>query len=104
MVSIESFKKIAQAFPNASQEPHFHLISFRINKKIFATLDVKLNRACLMLNIADQDVFCRYDKTIIYPVPNKWGTKGATFMELKKVPKDLLKDAITQAYKGKLKK
>ena len=51
-----------------------------------------------MLSEIDQSVFCAFDKSIIYPVPNKWGKQGATYFELKTVRKDMLKDALTQAY------
>lgn len=46
----------------------------------------------------DQSVFCAFDTAVIYPVPGGWGKKGATFIELKKVRKSLLKDALTVAY------
>ncbi len=99
MVSIETFRQLALSFPDAVELPHFELISFRAkNKKIFATLDAQNNRACLMLSPVDQSVFCAYDKTIIYPVPNKWGTQGATYFELKKVRKGVLKDGLTQSF------
>ncbi len=52
-----------------------------------------------MLSEIDQSVFSAYDKSMIYPVPNKWGQKGATYVELNLVRKDLLKDALTQAYR-----
>jgi hypothetical protein len=71
MVDIETFRALALSFPDASEEPHFEKTSFRVNKKIFATLDVENNRACLMLSEVDQSVFCVFDKAIIYPVPNK---------------------------------
>jgi hypothetical protein len=51
-----------------------------------------------MLSLVDQSVFCAFDKAVIYPVPNKWGKQGATFVELKKVRKTMLKDAMTQAH------
>lgn len=51
-----------------------------------------------MLSKLDQSVFPAFDKTIIYPVPNKWGLKGATYIELKKVRKSMLKDALKVAY------
>lgn len=57
-----------------------------------------------MLTPIDQSVFSAFDKSIIYPVPNKWGQKGATYVELKKVRLDLFKDALKQAYEGKVKK
>jgi hypothetical protein len=43
-------------------------------------------------------VFCAFDKTIIYPVPGGWGLKGATYIDLKKVNRPMLKDAMTVAY------
>lgn len=85
-------------FPEASVQPHFEKISFRVAKKIFATLDTANNRACLKLSEIDQDVFSSIDKTIICPVPNKWGTQGWTFFDLKKVPKSILADALRHAY------
>ncbi len=51
-----------------------------------------------MLSEIDQSVFSIYDKSIVYPVPNKWGKQGATVVELKMVRKSMLKDAIKQAY------
>jgi hypothetical protein len=50
MVSIETFRKLALSFPEATEEPHFEKSSFRIRKKIFATFDEKNNRAVLKLN------------------------------------------------------
>lgn len=98
MVNVETFRKLALSFSDTTEQPHFDKTSFRINKKIFATLDVKISRACLMLSEIDQSVFSAYDKSIIYPVPNKWGKQGATFVELKRVRKAMLKDALEQAY------
>ncbi len=98
MVSIESARKLALSFDEAVELPHFELTSFRVKKKIFATLDIKNKRVCLMLSKIDQSVFSSFDSALIYPVPNKWGLNSATYIELKKVPKDLFKDALTVAY------
>ncbi len=99
MVDIETFRKLALSFPGTNEQPHFEKTSFRVDKKIFATLDIKNNRACLMLTQIDQSVFSAYDKSVIYPVTNKWGDRGATFVELRMVRKSMLKDALLQAYK-----
>lgn len=98
MINTETVRKLALAFEQAEEQPHFEKPSFRIKKKIFATLDVKNNRACLKLSLIDQSVFSAYDKNIIYPVPNAWGKQGWTFIELKKVRKDMFTDALTMAY------
>lgn len=98
MVDLAYFRKLSLSFVDTVEMPHFEKISFRANKKIFATYNAQKDLACLMLSPIDQSVFCAYDKAIIYPVPNKWGLKGATFVELKKVRKDLFKDALKAAY------
>lgn len=98
MVSSEIMRQLALSLKGAEELPHFEKTSFRVKKKIFATLDVKNNRACLKLSLADQSVFYAFDKSVIYPVPNAWGKQGWTFVELKKVRKDLFTDALTCAY------
>ena len=100
MVDIETVRTLALSFPGAEELPHFHLPSFRFRNKIFATLWLKENRAMLKLSLVDQSVFCSYDNTIFFPVPGGWGSKGATFVDLKRVRKDMFRDALTTAYKG----
>jgi len=98
MVSFDAFRKLALSFPDATEAPHFEKTSFRVKNKIFATYDAKNKRACIKLSEIDQDVFALVDRTIIYPVDNKWGKQGWTLIELNKVNKDLFKDALTTAY------
>jgi hypothetical protein len=100
MVDIKTFRQLALSFPDTVELPHFDLTSFRVNKKIFATFHEKTNRAMLKLSLVDQSVFCAYDHEIFFPVPGGWGKKGATFVDLKKVRKDMFKDALTTAYNG----
>ena len=98
MVSIDSFRKLALSFPDAEEQPHFEIPSFRVKKKIFATLWEKENKAMLKLSEISQSVFCAYDSSVFYPVPGDWGKRGATFVNLGKVRKDMFKDALTTAY------
>lgn len=98
MVTPETVKKIAFAFDEAEEKPHFHRTSFRIRNKIFATMDKSINQVVVMLSAVDQSVFCDYDRYVFYPVPGGWGRKGATIIELKRVRKDMLVDAMTTAY------
>jgi len=100
MVNIENFRKIALSFPDTEELPHFDLTSFRVKKKIFATFHEKHNRAMVKLSLADQSVFCAYDKNIFFPVPGGWGKGGATFVDMNKVRKDMFKDALAAAYES----
>ena len=98
MVSIDTFRKWALSFPEASEEPHFEKSSFRIKKKIFATYDAVRNRACIKLSENDQAIFSLVDKTAIYPVDNKWGKQGWTFVELSNVREEVVQEALRTAY------
>lgn len=98
MVTFVEFRQLALSFTQAEELPHFENTSFRIKKKIFATLSEKDNRACLKLSELQQSLFCTFDHTVIYPVPNKWGRHGWTFVNLEKVEKKTLQDALNVAY------
>lgn len=98
MVSLTAFRNVALSFPEATEAPHFEKISFRVKGKIFATCDEKNNRACLKLSETNQDLFSLPDKSVVYPVNNKWGKQGWTMVELGKVSKRLFTAAISSAY------
>ncbi|MBL0154213.1 MAG: MmcQ/YjbR family DNA-binding protein [Chitinophagaceae bacterium] len=98
MVTLEILRKTALSFPEVTEEPHFEKISFRVKKKIFATYDSKLKRACVKLSEIDQNVFSSADKNIIFPLDNKWGRQGWTLIEMPRVRKSLFIDALTTAY------
>ena len=66
--------------------------------KIFATLDIKNQLACIKLSPIDQNVFSAFDLAVIYPVSNKWGLQGWTIINLQKVRKSMCVDAVKQAY------
>lgn len=92
MVSIDIYRKLALSFHETTEDPHFEKTSFRVKKKIFATYDDIKKRACIKLSEIDQDVFSSADKTIIFPVENKWGKQGWTLIEMNKVHKNLFID------------
>jgi predicted DNA-binding protein (MmcQ/YjbR family) len=98
MVDIQTFRQWALSFKEAVEQPHFKTTSFRIHKKIFATLDHKNNRVTLKLSIVTQSVFCLIDKSIIYPANGTWGLQGWTIIDLEKIPEDMLHDALNHAY------
>jgi hypothetical protein len=104
MVDVQTFKHLALSFPDVVEQPHFEKVAFKVNKKrIFATLAVESSMACVKLSEIEQSVFCTFDNTVIFPVNNKWGKQGWTFIDLKKVRKGMLKDALKIAYEEALK-
>ncbi len=98
MAAIKTFIQAALSFPEVKEAPHFEKNSFRVNKKIFATLDIPNYKACIKLSPAMQDIFCAFDTAIIYPVPNKWGQQGWTFVSLEHITTEMLQAVLETAY------
>lgn len=98
MVTVKEFRTLALSYSGASESPHFERTSFRVNRKIFATLDEQKKIAVVKLTPVDQSAFCAFDETVISPVHGTWGRQGWTQIDLAKVKKTTLRDAVTTAY------
>jgi len=98
VITVDTLRKLALSFPEVIEAPHFEKTSFRVNKKIFATYDNTKHQACIKLSEIDQDVFSSFDKSVIFPVDNKWGKLGWTMIDLNIVSDDVFTDALMTAY------
>lgn len=99
MVTGELFAQMALSFSGTEQVPHFERVGFKVTgKRMFATYLQKDNTANIFLTLKEQAVFCQMEEAI-YPIPNKWGEKGATTFELNNVPQNIVMEALLSAYK-----
>jgi hypothetical protein len=99
MITAEAFNEMALSFPNTEQVSHFDRAGFKvIGKRMFATYFDKDNTANIFLAPAEQAVFCQIDSENIYPVPNKWGEKGATTFTLDHITREIVMAALDSAY------
>ena len=96
---------MALSFEGVEQKPHFNRIGFKvIGKRMIATYLEKDHTANIFLTPEEQAVFCEMDTESIYPVPNKWGEKGATTFELDHVAREWGLEALLSAYNNVVKK
>lgn len=104
MISIAEFRQMALSFPNTEENPHFDRAAFKVTgRRIFATLHEPSVSANLMFTPEIQSAFAGAENGAVYPVPNKWGLKGATTIELKKASKELVMAALEAAYNDVIK-
>jgi len=104
MITGKIFEGMALSFAGVEQVPHFNRIGFKLTgKRMFATYLADENTANVFLTPQEQALFCQMDNTNIYPVPNKWGEKGATTFNLNKVQSELVMEALLSAYNEVLK-
>lgn len=97
-MTADEFRQLALCFPGITEVPHFDRRAFRTAKRIMATLVEAGDLAVLMLSPEDQDAFVVLGKGSLYPVPNKWGDRGATYVQLATVEPGLLADALDTAW------
>jgi len=97
MIDIETARQMVLSLPGVTEHDHFGKPAFKV-KRIFSTLRITERRMMVSLTPIDQSVFNSFDASVFYPVPNKWGLKGATFVELDKVRENMLRDALTLAW------
>ena len=95
-----AIRKIALAMPEETEEPHFDLTSFRVNKKIFATANQGIPRCMVKLSPELQSAMAAAHPGIVTPVPGTWGLQGSTWIATDKAPASLLKDLIASAWAG----
>ena len=98
MSNSKTFKELALSFPGVTEAKHFNRTAFKV-KKIFATLQEEANIGMIQLSPVEQSLYCKIDMEVIYPVPGGWGLKGATYIDLKKIKKPLLKEIMAIGYK-----
>lgn len=90
---------MALEFPGTETAPHFDRVAFKvIKRRSFATYLETDNTANIFLTPEEQNAFCRMDKKNIFPVPNKWGEKGATTFVLDRVDPALVREALLSVY------
>jgi hypothetical protein len=99
MITEKIFIEMALSFDGTEQVPHFDRIGFKVmGKRMFTTYLEKDNTANIFLAPAEQKLFCQVSVQNIYPVPNKWGEKGATTFDLNQVRKEVVMEALLSAY------
>ena len=98
MVTTEQVKQLALQFAESTEEPHFEKTSFRVKGKIFATMNESDTTIVLKFTAIQQSVFCVFDSTVCYPVPNKWGKQGWTIVQLEKAELAFVEDCLKTSY------
>jgi predicted DNA-binding protein (MmcQ/YjbR family) len=102
MASIIDYRQLALKLPGVTEVAHFEKRAFRTKRKIFATLLEVDGLGIALLTPEEQYIYCKMDDKNIYPLPNKWGLAGATYLNVKSIKKSILKEILLTAYQHAL--
>jgi len=84
-MTIDEFRALALSLPHAIEKPHFDRASFRVDAPRGKTIATMLERdatANVFLTVEEQEMLISAEPRIFSKVPNKWGDKGATTLQL----------------------
>ncbi|MET4083249.1 putative DNA-binding protein (MmcQ/YjbR family) [Pedobacter sp. UYP30] len=98
MPQVKHFKNIANSFESVIEDTQAEKTSFKVEDKIFATLNTQNFKAILRLSTENQIKYSDLDPSAIYAAPAGWGKQGWTIFELKFVEEVLINKALTQSY------
>jgi hypothetical protein len=92
-------RRIALALPQAVEAPHFEATSFRVNKKIFATLGETQGRAVVKLTREQQEMMTAAEPKVFAAVPS-WGKHGWTYLQLDHADLEIARSALTASWRN----
>jgi YjbR len=99
----EDFRRMVLALDGAIEKSHMGHPDFRVNGRIFATLDAKEEWGVVMLTPQEQREFRRSAKDVFVPAPGAWGRDGSTQIHLAKADEAEVRSAVIVAWENKAK-
>ncbi|AZI26997.1 MmcQ/YjbR family DNA-binding protein [Pedobacter sp. G11] len=98
MISPDSFRALALSFEEVVETPNANKNSFKVDDKIFITVDNANLKAVFRLSPKDQSKFSDLDPSAIYPAQAGWGKQGWTIFELSFIESEVLENALRLSY------
>ena len=94
------FRELALSFAEAIESAHMRHPDFRVGGRIFATLGYPdENFAMVKLSADDQKEFVRTNPRVFTPVKGAWGRQGATNVCLPFATTNIVRKALTAAWR-----
>ncbi len=101
-MTVDEFRALALSLPHAIEKPHFERASFRVDVprgKTIATLLESNASANVFLTVEEQEMLIGAEPSIFSKVPNKWGDKGATTIQLTAVDETTALSALKMSWR-----
>ena len=100
-MTVDDFRRLALALPDATEAAHMAHPDFRVRNKIFATLWPEEGRGVVMLTPEQQKVVVELRPAVFTPVPGDWGRRGSTNVSLRAADEMSLTSVLLMARRNK---
>ena len=95
-MTADDFRRLALDLNDAVEAAHMGHPDFRVNGRIFATLDRREEFGVVALSPEEQNAM-RRESAAFEPAAGAWGRQGSTVVRLPDVGEALVRDALTAA-------
>ncbi|HEY7292683.1 MAG TPA: MmcQ/YjbR family DNA-binding protein [Vicinamibacterales bacterium] len=99
-MNANDFRRIALGMDGAIEAAHMGHPDFRVNGKIFATLDHEGTRGMVKLSPDQQRDAIRAAPDTFEPAAGAWGRQGCTMVVLRKADQETVGEAMTLAWQA----
>jgi hypothetical protein len=100
-MTVDEYRRIALAQPEAVESSHMSHPDFRVGGKIFATIpSVTRDKGMVKLTPDQQKQFVQEYPKIFSAVPGGWGLRGATLVSLAPATKRIVNRAMRIAWRN----
>ena len=99
-MTVDDFRRLALALPEATEAAHMAHPDFRVRNKIFATLWPKEGRGVVMLTPEQQKVVVELKPAVFTPVPGGWGRRGSTNVSLRAADEMSITSVLLRAWRN----
>ena len=98
-MTVDDFRQLALALPEAVESAHMDHPDFRVRNKIFATLGYP-DKGWGMVNVTlnQRKLLIREAPDAFEPVKGGWGKRGATMVRLRAAKKAIVRKALAAAW------
>lgn len=104
MLAATDFRRIVLAMRDAIAGAHMGHPDFRVNGRIFASLNADETRGMVVLTPEQQERFVREHPAAFEPESGAWGRSGCTRVHLQAVDEETLGEAATLAWQNSIRK
>jgi predicted DNA-binding protein (MmcQ/YjbR family) len=99
-MNANDFRRIALGMDGAVESSHMNHPDFRVNGRIFATLDHDESRGMVKLSPEEQAEFTQRNPGTFVPAAGAWGRQGCTLVTVADVDESVLGEAVTLAWQA----
>ena len=102
MLNASDFRRIVLGLREAVESAHMGHPDFRVNGRIFATLNHDETRGMVVLTPDQQQRFVEEHSSAFEPESGAWGRSGCTRIHLEHVDEETLGEAVTVAWQNSM--